>query len=341
MASAKPKPLEQYKAIQKDIAAGKVAPLYLISGTEKYLTDQLVDSLTENVLDAESREYSLFTYYGKDTTAPDLISACHQSSFFSPQIMVVLKEAQDLKQFDKLSAYFENPNPNCTLVIAFKNKKIDSRTKVYKTAQKNGVVFTSRDLYDNEVRSWLQNFIQEKGLKINPPELELLIAYIGNDLYKLSNEVEKILINLKPGDTISAEDIEKYSGISKDYNAFAISKTIVSHNSQELYRMLRHFTANPKSTSLMQILSILTNFYVQLLQYHRHKQSTDREIAAALKVNPFFVKDFHQAGRVIDTQKANLSLALLYDYNKKAVGIDSASSYADLLTELLIRLFHA
>ncbi len=341
MATAKPKPLDQYKSILQDIESNKTAPIYLLSGEETYLVDQIVEKLSEGVLDADAQEYGLFTYYGKDTTAPDLISACHQTSFFSPQIMVVLKEAQDLKQFDKLTSYFSEPNPNCTLVVAFKNKKVDSRTKAFKTAAKNGEVFTSRRLYDNEVRAWLKNFVAENGLIINPPELELLLTYIGNDLHKLANEIEKLKINLNSGETIQAEDIEKYTGISKEYNVYAITKAITERDSTDLYRMLKHFSANSKAAPLMVVLTTLTNYYVQLLQYHGHKNKSDRELAGVLKINPYFVKDYHIAARNIDAQKAKMSLALLYEYNKKAVGIQSTTDSQDLLTELLIRLFHA
>ncbi len=341
MASSKPKPLDEYRSILKDIKAKKISPVYLLSGDETYLVDQLVKTLSTEVLDTDAQEYGLFTHYGKDITAADLISACHQTSFFSPQIMVVLKEAQDLKQFDKLTPYLQNPNLACTLVIAFKNKKIDSRTKVYKAAAKIGTVFTSRKLYDNEVRTWLKSYVEEGGLKINPPEQELLLTYIGSDLNKLANEIEKLHINLNDGDTIKAEDIEKYTGISKEYNVYAITKAITERNSKELYRMLKHFSANTKSAPLMVVLTTLTNFYVQLLQFHGHKNKSDYEIAGILKINPYFVNDYHRAAQHIDTQKAKLSLALLYDYNKKAVGIGDASESHDLLTELLIRLFHA
>ncbi len=341
MASAKPKPLDQYQSILSEAKSGNTKPIYLLSGEETYLIDELVTGLSENVLDPEAQEYGLFTYYGKDTSAPDLISACHQTSFFSPKIMVVLKEAQDLRDFKSLDSYFETPNPSCTLVIAYKNKKVDSRTKAYKAAAKSGVVFDSRRLYDNEVRSWLKTYTEQSKLKIQPPEIELLITYLGSDLSKLANEIEKLRLNLEEGATIKGEDIEKYTGISKEYNVYAISKAITQRNSKELYRMLRHFGSNTKSAPLMVVLATLTRFYVQMLQYHSLKGKSDREIAGVLKINPYFVRDYHDAARSIDGNKAKMSLALLYDYNKKAVGIDSAASEQDLLTELLIRLFHA
>ncbi len=337
----KAKPLDEYARISRDIREQNTTPIYLLDGEESYFIDALTQQLSEGVIDPESQEYSLFTYYGKDIDHADLISACHQSSFFSPQIMVVVREAQELKNFKNLENYFARPNPNCTLVLAYKGKKIDTRTKAYKTLVKNGTYFNSRKLYDNETKSWLQSYVKDSKLNIDALELELLYTYLGNDLHKLANEINKLKLNLNEGDTITSEDIEKYIGISKDYNVYAITKAIGDRNSTELYRMLSHFRANPKSAPLMVVLNILTNFYLQILQYHSHKSKQDYEIASILKINPYFVKDYQKAARSIDPNKARMSLALIYDYNKKAVGIHSTALSEDLLTELLIRLFHA
>lgn len=339
--ATKNKLLEAYKSIINDIEQERFSPIYLLDGDETYLIDQITQKLMDRVIPEEAQEYSLFTYYGKDIDHADLISACHQSSFFSPQIMVVVKEAQDLKNFKNLENYFAKPNPNCTLVLAYKNKKIDTRTKAYKNIAKNGVYFNSRRLYDNETKDWLKRYIDSVQLRIEPIEVELLYTYIGNDLHKLANEINKIKLNLKEGETISSEVIEKYIGISKDYNVYAITKAIGGRDSTELYRMLGHFSANPKSAPLMVVINILTNYYLQILQYHAHKGKQDREIAAVLKINPYFVRDYQKASRFIDAEKARMSLAMIYDYNKMAVGVNSMSKSEDLLTELLIRLFHA
>ncbi len=341
MAKKRKNTIEEYENLKKAITDNSLSPVLVMDGPESFFQDQILEKIESDFLPEEVKEFSFFQYYGKDIKHTDVVAACHQSSFLSPQTLVIVKEAQNLKNFDQLLSYMESPNPNCLLVLSFKNKKIDSRTKFYKAINKNGNYFHSNSLYDNEVKRWIKTFAKEIGFEIADPEVEILFTFLGADLTKIAMELDKLSLNLKPGDKITADAIENFIGISKSYNPFALTKSISYKNQAELYRTLAYYEANPKAAPLMVILTVLTNYYVQLIQYHQIKAKNKFEIAKILKINPFFVDDFVRAGSHIDAHQARAALNLLYEYNKKAVGIGEERKSENLITELLIRLFHA
>ncbi len=341
MATKRKNTLAEYQRIVQALDERSIAPVLVMDGDEDFFQDEILQKIEKEYLPEEVREFSYFPFYGKDVEHTDIVAACHQSSFLSPETLVIVREAQNMKKYDQLINYVEQPNPNCLLVLSFKGKKVDSRTKFYKAISKNADYFNSKGLYDNEVKSWIKAYAKNIGYQIADPDVEILFTFLGNDLTKIAMELSKLGLNLKKGETITADAIEQYIGISKSYNPFALTKSIAYQNQAELYQTLAYYEANPKAAPLMVILTVLTNFYIQLIQYHQIKGKNKFEIAKILRINPYFVDDFVRASQHIDTHGARAALKLLYEYNKQAVGIGEERKSEELITELIIRLYHA
>ncbi|MFM7840024.1 MAG: DNA polymerase III subunit delta, partial [Chitinophagaceae bacterium] len=243
------------------------------------------------------------------------------------------------RDLDKLEAYLEAPSPTTIFVVSYKDKKLDGRTTMAKTLKKKAEVLTTKKLYDNQLPEWTSQLVQSKDYTIEPKALSLLVDHIGNDLSRLNNEIEKLLINLGKRKKITEDDIEKYVGVSKEYNPFELQSALVKRDLAKAIRIIQYFEANPKAAPIQLILPTLYNLFSKAYQVFGLSSQDEKTVAAHLGVNPFFVKDYLATARQYGFEGIESALLLLHHYNLKSVGIaDPGSSDASLLKEMMVKI---
>lgn len=334
--------MDQVIQITKDIKAGNLKPIYFLMGEEPYYIDKLTEFIEQNVLEEHERDFNQSILYGRDVTMEDVIGTAKRFPMMADRQVVVVREAQELSRtIDKLEAYAENPQPTTVLVFAYKYKTLDKRKKITKLLDKVGVVFESKKLYENQVGDWIKRVLSGQGYSIDNKAVAILVEFLGTDLSKINNELEKLKIILPKGHTFTSNDIEENIGFSKDFNNFELRKAIGEKNQVKAYQIIDYFAQNPKDNPLVVTTGLVFGFFSQLLQYHGLKDKSQMNAAKILKVNPYFVKDYEVAFRNYPMKKVSAIVAALRTLDVKSKGVGAAStSQHDLLKELLITIFN-
>jgi DNA polymerase-3 subunit delta len=334
--------MDQVIQITKDIKAGNLKPIYFLMGEEPYYIDKLTEFIEQNVLEEHERDFNQSILYGRDVTMEDVIGTAKRFPMMADRQVVVVREAQELSRtIDKLEAYAENPQPTTVLVFAYKYKTLDKRKKITKLLDKVGVVFESKKLYENQVGDWIKRVLSGQGYSIDNKAVAMLVEFLGTDLSKINNELEKLKIILPKGHTFTPNDIEENIGFSKDFNNFELRKAIGEKNQVKAYQIIDYFAQNPKDNPLVVTTGLVFGFFSQLLQYHGLKDKSQMNAAKVLKVNPYFVKDYEVAFRNYPMKKVSAIVSALRTIDVKSKGVGAAStSQHDLLKELLITIFN-
>ncbi len=334
--------MDEVLKIVNDIKAGKLKPIYFLMGEEPYYIDRLSDYIENNVLTEEEKGFNQTVLYGRDVTVEDIVSAAKRYPMMAERQVIIVKEAQDLvKTIDKFESYASDPVPTTVLVLCYKYKTLDKRKKVTKLFEKSGLVFESKKLYDNQVGQWITRVLQAKKYSIEPKASAMLVEFLGTNLEKINNELEKLQIILPVGSTISANHIEENIGFSKDFNIFELRKAIGEKNQLKSYKIAQYFSENPKDHPLVMTTGMLFSFFVQLLQYHGLKDKNPKNVAAVLKVNPFFLKDYDVALRNYPMKKVSKIVTLLREIDVKSKGVGAnALPQHELLKEMLVGIFN-
>ncbi|MBP6040049.1 MAG: DNA polymerase III subunit delta [Flavobacterium sp.] len=334
--------MDQVIQITKDIKAGNLKPIYFLMGEEPYYIDKLTEFIEQNVLQEHERDFNQSILYGRDVTMEDVIGTAKRFPMMADRQVVVVREAQELSRtIDKLEAYAENPQQTTVLVFAYKYKTLDKRKKITKLLDKVGVVFESKKLYENQVGDWIKRVLSGQGYSIDNKAVAMLVEFLGTDLSKINNELEKLKIILPKGHTFTPNDIEENIGFSKDFNNFELRKAIGEKNQVKAYQIIDYFAQNPKDNPLVVTTGLVFGFFSQLLQYHGLKDKSQMNAAKILKVNPYFVKDYEVAFRNYPMKKVSAIVAALRILDVKSKGVGAAStSQHDLLKELLITIFN-
>lgn len=311
-------------------------------GEEPYYIDKLTDYIEDTILTEEEKGFNQMVLYGRDVTVEDIVSNAKRYPMMADRQVVIVKEAQELSRtIDKLESYAENPQPTTVLVICYKYKTLDKRKKVTKVLEKAGVVFESKKLYENQVGDWLKRVLSGKGYQIEPKAAAMLVEFLGTDLSKIANELDKLAIILPKGSTISPKIIEDNIGFSKDYNNFELRKAIGEKNQLKAYQIADYFAQNPKDNPLVVTTGLIFGFFSQLLQYHGLKDKNPANAAKVLKVNPYFLKDYDVALRNYPMKKVSQIVAVLRDIDVKSKGVGAnALPQQDLLKEMLVKIFN-
>lgn len=332
--------MDEVKQIVNDIIAGNIKPIYFLTGEEPYYIDRIAEYIEKNVLSEEERGFNQMVFYGKEVSVEDIVGNAKRFPMMSERQVVIVKEAQHLaRTIEKLSSYAENPQPSTVLVICYKYNKLDKRKKIYKAIKKIGVVFESKKLYENKVSDWIRKVLQGKGYRITPKASSLLVEFLGNDLSKISNELEKLKLVLPKEKEITPLDIEKNIGISKDYNNFELKKAIGERNVLKATRILNYFAQNPKDNPFVVTVSSLNIFFTQLLKYHGMKDHNPKSVASVLGINPYFVSEYNVAAKNYPMKKVSAVISSLRELDLKGKGVGSVNiSDADLLKELLVKI---
>lgn len=333
--------MNEAKQLVTDIKNKKLKPIYFLMGDEAYYIDKICDYIENNVLAEEEKGFNQLVLYGRDVTIEDVIGHAKRFPMMADKQVVILKEAQDLSRtIEKLTAYANNFQPSTVLVICYKYKSIDKRKILYKSIMKHGVVFESKKLYEDKLPNWIRDTLYAKGYKITPKASQMLVEFLGTDLSKVNNELEKLKIVLPKGTEITPLHIEENIGISKDYNNFELRKAIGSRNDLKAFKIVKYFGDNPKDNPMVLTVSLLFSFFSQLLQLHGLKDKSPRNIASVLRVNPYFVNEYINAARNFPMRKVSGIIAIIREFDLKGKGVDSnAVPQKDLLKEMLVRIF--
>ncbi|GGD08634.1 DNA polymerase III subunit delta [Hyunsoonleella pacifica] len=334
--------MDEVKQLVTDIKNRNLKPIYFLMGEESYYIDKISDFIEDSILTEEERGFNQMVLYGRDISVEDIISNAKRYPMMAEYQVVIVKEAQDLSRtIEKLASYAENPQTTTVLVINYKYKKIDKRKSLYKTLKKTGIVYESKTLYENQVADWIRRVLSPKGYTITPKAAQMLVEFLGTDLSKINNELEKLQIILSKNSQITPEVIEENIGISKDYNNFELRKAIGSKNTVKAYKIVNYFAENPKDNPMVVTVSLLFNFFSQLLHFHGLKDKSPRNVATALKINPYFVNEYTEAARNYPMRKVSAVVSTLRDFDVKSKGVGAnAVSQGDLLKELLVRILN-
>lgn len=334
--------MDEVLRIIKDIQAGNIKPIYFLMGEEPYYIDKLSEYIENNVLQEHERDFNQTVLYGRDVTIEDIVGNAKRFPMMADRQVVIVKEAQELSRtIDKLESYAENPQPTTVLVICYKYKTLDKRKKVTKTLDKAGVVFESKKLYENQVGDWMKRVLAGKKLNIEPKAAAMFVDFLGTDLSRIANEIDKLAIILKPGETITPAIIEENIGFSKDFNPFELRKAIGEKNQLKAYQIADYFAQNPKDNPIVLTIGLVFGFFTQLLQYHGIKDKNPKNVASVLKVNPYFLKDYDVALKNYPMKKVSAIVSTLRDIDVKSKGVGANNiSQHDLLKEMLVKIFN-
>ncbi len=331
-----------FDKIFKDLKEKKYSPIYFLMGDEAYYIDIITNYIIENVLSKNDKEFNLSILYGKDIDIFSLIATARRFPMMAKYQIVIVKEAQNLKKIENLISYVDKVQKSTIMVINYKYKTIDKRKKLYKKLKKNFIIFDSKKLYDNQIPSWIENFLKKKKCKISPTASLLLTEFLGTELSKIANEIEKLILTLpKNQSEITTEHIEKNTGISKDFNNFELHKAMVKKDFLKSNRIVNFFANNQKSNPFVLTISSLYIFFSKILIYHYVSHKGDRAIASALKINPFFVSDYHHASKTFNINKVGKIISFLREYDLKSKGVGNISvKEGELLKELVFKILH-
>ncbi len=331
-----------FSEIYKDIKAGNLKPIYALDGEEPYYIDLLSDLLEASVLQPHEKDFNQTILYGKDTTWTEVLNVCNKYPMFAEKQLVILKEAQTLKDIEKLENYILKPMQSTVLVICYKYKKIDTRKKFGKLLGEKTVAFTSDPIRDYQMDKWVANYLSDKKINYDAKVIETLVTYLGTDLQKVVNEVDKMLINLPQDKTITLELIEKYVGISREYNVFELPQAILKGNTEQAFRIVNYFEANPKDAPMVVVLTALYSSFQKLYAYHYLANHPDATIAAQLKIAPFLVKDYRSYGKLFSLYRTEKVLEVLYKYSQASLGVTPVATNLEgtLIKELCAQIVY-
>jgi len=317
-------------------------PFYWLEGEEEYFIDKVMDFAEHNILNETETGFNLTVFYGKDAAWPDVINACRRYPMFSERQVVLLKEGQQMKDIEKLESYVENPLESTILVVSYKDKKIDGRTKFAKLLKERGVLLSTKKIYENQLPQWTEEIVNNHGYEISRKAIMLLVDHIGNDLSRIENEIEKILVNLGKRKTINEDDIEQFIGISKEFNVFEFQNALAAKDLSNCIRIVQYFEDNPKAAPIQLIFPSLYSFFSKLYMIHGLNSRDEKTVAASLGVNPFFIKDYLKAVHAYSFPEVEKAILLLHHYNLRSVGVgDIGTEDASLLKEMVYKIIAA
>jgi DNA polymerase-3 subunit delta len=333
--------------IIKRLRENEYAPIYFLFGAEVFYIDQITLYIEENALEPAEKGFNQMIFYGKDVTVNDLISHAKRFPMMSERQVVIIKEAQGIQDFNRqeaqemLANYVQNPLPSTILVLAFKNKTLDKRKSLFKTIEKHAIAVESKKLYDNQIPDWVFQYISDKGHEIEVTAAQILIDFIGNDLERLSNEINKVLINYSEKVTITPGIVQKYIGISKDYNAFELQRAIAVKDILKANKIVNYFGTNTKTNPIIPVIALIFNFFSKILVIHKSKDKSQNQLAKLAGVNPYFIKEYIHAAQNYSLGKViqNIHYIREADLRSKGVGAGNIKD-GEILKELVYKLLH-
>lgn len=315
-------------------------PVYWLEGEEDYYIDQVMNYAEHKILPESEAGFNLSVFYGKDANWSDVVNACMRYPMFAEKQVVLLKEAQQMKDIDKLENYIERPLASTIFVVSYKEKPLDKRTKLYKTIKKDGEIFTSEKVRDYKLVEWVTDYVKSQDFTMSAKAIVLLAEHLGNDLNRIVNEVDKLTLNLGDRKTINEDDIEKYVGISKEYNAFELQDALSKKDLAKAIKIIQYFEGNPKAAPIQLVLPTLYGYFSKLYTIFGVADKSENAIKHLFYNNSFAAKDALAAVKKYNYEGVEKALLLLHEYNLKSVGVNSsgATSDASLMKEMVVKM---
>ena len=331
-----------YTQIISDIKNKNYSPIYFLEGAEPYFLDLISDCILDNVLTEDEKGFNQHILYGKDLSIDAIMTSAKRFPMMAERQVVVIREAQNIRNIEDLAPYAEKPMKSTILVLNYKYKTIDKRKRLYKGITKNGVYFESKPLYDNQIPGWISKYLKGKNLGIDPRAAQMIADFIGSDLQRIVNELEKVCISLVPGTSIMPDDVERNIGISKEFNIFELQNALGTRDILKANRIINFFIDNEKNNPLTVILGNLLNYFRKLLVYHSIENKSDRSLVAQkLGVNPYFINDYVNASKIYTLDKAIKIIAIMRECDLRSKGARGGStSNGDILRELTFKILH-
>ena len=315
--------------------------VYWLEGDEPYFIDKVVEYAEHHILSESEASFNLTVFYGKDADWAGIINACRRYPMFAERQVVILKEAQQMKEILKLEGYVNNPLPSTIFVVAHKEGKIDGRSTFAKLLKKKAEVVQTKKLYDNNMPEWIANMVKEKGYSITPGAIRLLQDHIGNDLNRLENEVDKVWINLRDKKSIDEDSIEKYVGISKEYNSFELQAAIAKKDLAKAVRIVQYFGANSKAYPIQLILPSLYAYFSKVYAIFGMVDKSDNALKLVFSNNIYAAKEALLSSKTYGVEGIEKILLLLHEYNLRSIGIrDTGTPHGDLMKEMVVKMIH-
>jgi len=333
--------MNEIRTIVSDIKKGNIQPIYFLMGDEPYYIDKISDYIEATILDEAEKGFNQQVMYGRDASIEDIVAAAKRYPMMAERQVLIVKEAQDLsRSIEKLVSYAENPQPTTVLVFNYKYKKLDKRKKLYKVIAKSGLIYESKKLYDNQVADWIRRVLSGKKYQIEPKAAQMLVEFLGTDLSKIANELDKLMLILPKETIINDKHIEENIGISKDFNNFELQKAIGSKNIVKANRIINYFVENPKNNPTVMTISLLNTFFTKLLLFHGLQDKSKAAVSKSLGVGFYFIDDYFLAARNYPMRKVAQVIALLRDSDVKSKGVGANQTQGDILKELLFKILH-
>lgn len=329
--------IENFNEIQKSLEKKHYFPIYFLTGEEPYFIDQVSNFIAQNVLNASERDFNQTILYGKETNVSSVLEAVLRYPMMAPYNVIIIKEAQELKKIEDLSPYVEKPNPSSILVLCYKYKSLDKRTKFSKALVSNGCYMESKRITENKIPTWISNYVKADGFKIQERAVTILSEYIGNDLSRLANELDKLKLIKAEGKSITAEDVEIHVGISKEYNLFELQAALVNKDYKKATKIFNFIKNNPKSNPLPLVLGSLFSFFSKVYAL-QHTRLNFNEAAKELSIPPFLINENHRAAQIY-SGKLDKVINLLHEYDLRSKGVnDPGTDDSELAKELIYRI---
>ncbi len=341
-----------YQEILKDLKAGKYKPIYFLQGTEPYFIDTVADYIEKNALTDAEKGFNQTVLYGKDSEAMTVIDNARRYPMMAQRQVVMLKEAQEMRSFGDLLPYIQKPSPTTVLVICYKHKKVRMNTKIGKALKDNAVVLDAKALYDNQVPDWIMSYLRGKKLSISPAAAALTAEYLGTDLSKVANELDKLAINLPAGTNVTEQHIEDNIGISREYNVFELQKAIAGRDVLKANRIVNYFISNPRKNPLVLTVGSLFNFFSKFYVYLSIKNLSEQEILQKMSMrSSWFLREYKLAARNFSKPYCERVLSVLREYDLRSKGIHLSENTSDkekgevtpeaeLLREMVWKILH-
>lgn len=330
-----------FEQIITDIHNKKYAPIYFLMGEEPYFIDVISDTIEEEVLDETEKAFNQIVVYGRDVDIDTVATHAKSFSMMGGYMVVIVKEAQDLKNIEDFEKYLDVIPPTTILVFDYKYKKLDKRRALAKKIDKMGVLFESKKLYESNIPGWIQSYLSEKGYAITPKATQMLTDFLGTDLHKVRNELDKLIIALPKSKKIDDIDVERNIGISKDYNVFELQNAVGRRDILRANQIVNYFGDNGKDNPLLVTAISLYGYFTKILKVHYATDPSQNALATALGVNPFFVRDYQMAARNFSIADCVKCISVLREFDLKSKGYNSGeTSEKDLYREMIFKLLH-
>lgn len=333
-----------FQGIMNDLKARKFSPIYILMGEESYYIDQISDYISSNVLSPEGQDFNMAVCFGSDVSAVQIADMARRFPMMSEYQVIIVKEAQNIRSLEALEKYLKNPVKSTILVWCHKNGKIDARKKAVSLAQAVGVVFESKKLRDYQLGDFIQNFLKQKNVAIDPKSCQMIADHVGADLSRLASELEKVILSLPSEDRrVTPEIVEREIGVSKEFNAFELRDAIVNRNVFKANQIVNYFDKNPKAGSLYSFVPLLFSFFQNLMIVHyAPKNRSENDIAAALDLKSSWgAKDYFVGMKNYSARKTMDIISKIRETDAKSKGLDNPNTGAgELMKELIFFIFH-